>query len=246
MRLSEGLINSEMSLDQHVQLIEEEDLRDLLMIGGIGVFLPFAQEEAEVCIADATTTEEQSAETVKEEVEQMFETAQAEADEGENEHSEEWLITFSQEAKRAVALELTAEEAKGEDEHSEEWLNIFSQEAEKTATWEFAEEKEEGADNISLVDLYEQIEALEERVKVQSVHIQQVKLETDEGGMGDCDDLLMCQKKLQLRRLHEQSQPWEQLDEVIEEIMELMIRSADTVSKERLNRKKEAGAAVAE
>jgi hypothetical protein len=36
---------------------------------------------------------------------------------------------------------------------------------------------------------------------VQSVHIQQVKLETDEGGMGDHDDLLMCQKKLQLRRL---------------------------------------------
>jgi hypothetical protein len=31
-------------------------------------------------------------------------------------------------------------------------------------------------------------------VKVQSMHIQQVKLETDEGGMGDHDDLLMCQK----------------------------------------------------
>jgi hypothetical protein len=39
---------------------------------------------------------------------------------------------------------------------------------------------------ISLVDLYEQIEALEERVKVQSVHIQQAKLEADdEVGMGD-------------------------------------------------------------
>jgi hypothetical protein len=52
MRLSEGLINSEMSLDQHVQLTEEEDMRDLLMIGGIGVFLPFSQEEAEVCVAE--------------------------------------------------------------------------------------------------------------------------------------------------------------------------------------------------
>jgi hypothetical protein len=39
--------------------------------------------------------------------------------------------------------------------------------------------------------------------------------------------------------VHEQSQPWEKLDEVIEEIMELMIRSADNVSKERLYRKKE-------
>jgi hypothetical protein len=59
------------------------------------------------------------------------------------------------------------EEVDGEDdEHSEEWPNIFSQEAKKTATWEFAAVEEEGADNISLADLYEQIEALEERVKV--------------------------------------------------------------------------------
>jgi hypothetical protein len=58
---------------------------------------------------------------------------------------------------------------------------------------------------------------------VQGVHIQQVKLETDEGGMGDHGDLLMCQNNLQLRRLHEQNQPLEQLDEVIKEIMELMI-----------------------
>jgi hypothetical protein len=62
-------------------------------------------------------------------LEQVFETTQEEADEGENEHSEEWLITFSQEDERTIALELTAKEAEGEDEHSEEWLNIFSQEA---------------------------------------------------------------------------------------------------------------------
>jgi hypothetical protein len=39
-------MSSEMDLDQHVQLIEEEDTKNLLMIGGIGVFLPFSQEEA--------------------------------------------------------------------------------------------------------------------------------------------------------------------------------------------------------
>jgi hypothetical protein len=45
-------------------------MRDLLMIGGIHVFLPFAQEEAEVCVADdASTTEELSVVTVKEELE---------------------------------------------------------------------------------------------------------------------------------------------------------------------------------
>jgi hypothetical protein len=74
-------------------------------------------------------------------------------------------------------------------------------------------------------------------VKVQSVHIQQVKLETDEGGMGDHDDLPMCQKFLQLRRLQKQSQPLEQLDEVIEEIRRLMLGSAETASEERLSRR---------
>jgi hypothetical protein len=96
----------------------------------------------------------------------------AEEDEEENEHSEECLNEFSQEDKEAVALKLTTEEAEEDDEHSEEWLNIFSQETEKTATGEFAEEEEEEADIISLADLYEQIEALKRRVKVQSVHIQ--------------------------------------------------------------------------
>jgi hypothetical protein len=150
MRLSEGLINSWMDLDQQVQLTEEEDLRDLLMIGGIQVFLPFAQEEAEFCIADAATVEEQSVVTVREEekLEQTLEAAQA--DEEENEHSEECLIAFSQEAEEAVALKLTVEEAGEDNEHSEEWFNIFSQETERTATGEFAEEEEEEADNILL------------------------------------------------------------------------------------------------
>jgi hypothetical protein len=49
---------------------------------------------------------------------------------------------------------------------------------------------------------------------------------------------------LQLRRLNEQSQPGEQLDEVIEEIMELMIRSVDASSKEKLGRRKVAAAAA--
>jgi lipase chaperone LimK len=59
------------------------------------------------------------------------------------------------------------------------------------------------------------IEALEERVKVQGMHIQQVKLEMMKEGMGDHDDLPNGQKFLQLRRLQQQNQPLEQLDEVI-------------------------------
>jgi hypothetical protein len=222
MRLSKGLINSEIELDQHVQLTEEEELRDILTTGGIGVFLPFSQEEAEVFVADDTAiAEEQSADIVKEELEKTLEAAQG--DEEENEHSEECLNAFSQEAERDVALELTTEEAEEDDEHSKEWLNIFSQEAEETATWEFAAKEEKGVDNICFADLWEQIETLEERVKVQGVHIQHLKLETDERGMGDHNDLLTCQKFLQLRRLQKKSQPWEQLDAVIKEMMELTI-----------------------
>jgi hypothetical protein len=51
-------------------------------------------------------------------------------------------------------------------------------------------------------------------------------------------------KFLQPRRLHEQGQPLEQLDEVIEEIRELMLGSAETVSKEKLSRRKEAATAA--
>jgi hypothetical protein len=60
MRPLVGLINLEVSwnqpeelteqidLDQQVQLTEVKDQDGILMIGGIGIFLPFAQEEAEV------------------------------------------------------------------------------------------------------------------------------------------------------------------------------------------------------
>jgi hypothetical protein len=113
-------------------------------LGELEIFLPLAQEEAEICVADAATTEEQSAETVREEeLEQTLKLPKQKRE--ENEHSEECLNAFSQEAEEAVALKLTAEEAEEDDEHSEEWLNIFSQETEKTATWEFAAEEEEEA-----------------------------------------------------------------------------------------------------
>jgi hypothetical protein len=44
------------------------------------------------------------------------------------------------------------------------------------------------------------------------------------------------EKEVQQRRLHKESQPLEQLDRVIEEIMKLMLRSAEAVSKGKLNR----------
>jgi hypothetical protein len=50
-----------------MQLTKEEDQDNILMIGGIGVFLPLSQEETKIWVADATTTEKQSTETVREE-----------------------------------------------------------------------------------------------------------------------------------------------------------------------------------
>jgi hypothetical protein len=66
----------------------------------------------------------------------------------------------------------------------------------------------------------------------------------EEHGMGDHDDLPICRKEMKLRRLHEQNQPLEQLDEVIEKIRELMIRSTETASEEKLSREVEEEAAV--
>jgi hypothetical protein len=52
-----------------VQLTKEEDMRKLLMVGGIEIFLPFSQEEAKKYVVDAAIEEGQPAETVKEELE---------------------------------------------------------------------------------------------------------------------------------------------------------------------------------
>ena len=57
--------------------------------------------------------------------------------------------------------------------------------------------------------------------------------------MGDHSDLPNYRKFLQPRRLHEQSQPLEKLDEVIEMIRELMIRLAENSSEDKLSREVE-------
>jgi hypothetical protein len=89
-----------------MQLTEENLSR--VMIGGISIFLPSVQEEAESCIAGAATTEEQSPlmMTVEEELEQTLKSAQVEIEE-ENEHSVEWLNAFSTEAEKNATEELT-------------------------------------------------------------------------------------------------------------------------------------------
>jgi hypothetical protein len=60
--------------------------------------------------------------------------------------------------------------------------------------------------------------------------------------MGDHDDI-PTDEEVQPRRLHEESQPLEQLDEVIEEIRRLMIQSVEVVSNKKLSRREAARAA---
>jgi hypothetical protein len=146
-------MNLEVSSYQRGEIIEE-DQKGILMIGGIQIFLPYSPVEVNVCVADATiATEGQPTETVKEEEEEGEKTLMSIPAE-EKEHSEEWLKIFSQEAEKetAAALKLTTEE----------------------------EEEEEEANNMGFADLCEQLEALERRVMMQHLHIQQIRLEVDE------------------------------------------------------------------
>jgi hypothetical protein len=58
----------------------------------------------------------------------------------------------------------------------------------------------------------------------------------EEDGMGDLVDLPICREKVQWSKMQKESQSWEKLDEIIEEIIRLMIRSIEVVSKENLDR----------
>jgi hypothetical protein len=68
-------------------------------------------------------------------------------------------------------------------------LKIFSQEAETEMTAALEPAAEEEADNMDFVDLYEELEALERRVMVQSLHIQQAKLEEGRGAYQPQEEL---------------------------------------------------------
>jgi hypothetical protein len=82
----------ELSSYQEGQLTEEKDQKDILIIGGIQIFLPGSSVEVSVCVADIATTERQPAETITEkELEQIPEASQEEG----KDHSEGWLDNFS-------------------------------------------------------------------------------------------------------------------------------------------------------
>jgi hypothetical protein len=55
----EEQMSSELSSYQQGQLPEKENQKDILMIGGIQIFLPLSPVEERVCVADAATGERQ-------------------------------------------------------------------------------------------------------------------------------------------------------------------------------------------
>jgi hypothetical protein len=137
-------------------------------------------------------------------LEQVFNTSQAEE---ENEHSEEWLNTFSQEVekKEVVALKLTAEEEV--EEQVDRFLTPWEMELEILEDW---------LNNLEPAgDCHEQILAEEHSVESLKFFSQGAKREmktvelnfaagwqvkaTEEGeedGKGDHSDLPNCKKKL--------------------------------------------------
>jgi hypothetical protein len=278
MRLPESLMNSGMSLDQREeltekmssevssyqqgQLIEKEDQKSILMIGGIKVFLPYSPVEASVCVANATTTERQPAVTVMMK-EKMSEAAQGEEEENtikmltpwekELEMLEDWLNHPEpvNDCHEKTVMQML------EEEHSEELLRNFSQGVEQmmTAVPKHATEDEaelqsgkqlEEAGYMPAGELTVKLseEEAEKRLSEETVELKSAvgwplsATRGEKDSRGDRVDRPVDRKGVQQRILHEESQPLEQLDEVIEEIRELMLKSAlEVVSEEKLDRK---------
>jgi len=129
-------MSSDLNSYQQGQMTEEKDQKDILIIGGIQIFLPGSPVEVRVCVVDVAAIERQLVETVKEEEELEKISNASQAEEG-NDHSEEWLKFFSQ-----------------------------KYETETTATLELVATEEEEADSMSFADLCDKIESLERRVIV--------------------------------------------------------------------------------
>jgi hypothetical protein len=272
-RLFESPMNSAESSYQQGELMEE-DQRSILIIGGIEVFLPSSPVEARACVADATTEERQPTETVKEgEKEKILMSAPTEEEhtvemltpwEIELIMLEDWLNNPEPEDGCQKTVTKIARE-----EHSTKLLRNFSQEAEQKMTIALKHAAEDEAEFQSEEQLEEagteptQGKMVEANLSEEEEAEQQFSKGTpelkfaaewklsatrgDEDNMRDQVGLSIDkygEEEVQQKRLHKKSQPQEQLEEVIEEIKKLMLRSAEeTVSKEKLNRRDPAIAA---
>jgi hypothetical protein len=142
------------------------------------------------------------------------------------EHSEELLKNFSQgdEQLMMTVMPRHAAEDEGKFQSEEQLEEAGDMPAEELVEAKLSEKEAEQ-------QLSDRIAELESAAEWQ---LNATKEEED--GMGDLVDLPICREEVQWSKLQKESQLWEQLDEIIEEIRRLMIRSAEAVSKEKLDR----------
>jgi hypothetical protein len=170
MRLSESLRSSEVSSDQQGVLIDEDSCG----------FVDHVNEYDEKLNTSTIKEEDQRCILIIGGIKTFLPSSQAEASINvvgaatKGQPTE----TFKEEEEKEKTLMFSPAEG---EEHSTELLKIFSQEAEQEMTAALEPATEEEADNMDFVELYEELEALERRVIVQSQHIQQIRLETDGG-----------------------------------------------------------------
>jgi hypothetical protein len=216
-------------------ITKEEDQRSILVIGGVEIFLPSSQGEASTDIADAT--EGQQVETVMEKEEQILKSVPTE------EHPVELLTQWEMELKALEDWLGNPEPEGGFQEiampeetyqHEEKWKEVGFEPTQAELTGENLSEEEVGQ---QLSD--------EKPAGMGTAAEWPTKVTRDEeNNMGGRCDLPIDKEEVQQVSLQKKSQPMEQLDEVIEEIRKLMLRSAiEAVSKEKMDRKEPARAA---
>jgi hypothetical protein len=133
-------MRSEVSSYQQGQLIEKEDQKSILMIGGIKLFMPYSPVEASVCVSNVATAEIQLVVTVMmkekmsgdtQEEEEMGQTSEPDPAE-EEENSTEMLKIFNQEAEQGIT---TALEVVAEEEHVDKMLTPWEMDLEMLEDW---------------------------------------------------------------------------------------------------------------
>jgi hypothetical protein len=107
MILSESLIDSVESSDQQGVLTKEEDQRNILIIGGINIFLPSSLIEANAHDEGATEERQSSKSVMKEEHDHKL--ASVEEMREEEEHSAELIKIFNKGDEQEITAELGPE-----------------------------------------------------------------------------------------------------------------------------------------
>jgi hypothetical protein len=205
-------------------ITEEKDQRSILVIGEVEIFLPNNQGEVSIDVVDAT--EGQQDEIVMEEEEQILKFVPT-----EEENPVELLTQWEMDLKE-LEDSLDSPELEGGCHEIAMLEETYQHEL------QLGEARMGPVEELTGVSMSEEVVEQQfsgETVELESAAEWPIRVTRDESCMGDQDDRPIEQhEELQPSRLHERNQPMEQLEEVVEEIRRLMLRSAEeAVSKEK-------------